>query len=342
MERINKQTVLVCAVMYVVALAGCGGGGGGGGTGLSNTVTGHLGHSPAARSQAASAASATPQEGSVTQSSTVDGNNITEDNIEATATYVGTALRVSVTNQRSGSWGTVSTDDELVRSNNALTGSKTGDSYSERVFGKRVDNGVVLVDIYTDRVNAADTDYMVGGVWVLVPNDVDAVDDVEIGAFIDSPMALTPSSYLRTTATVNYDGDATGLYLGEDNGEVFAGEFLADVDLTASFRPSNPSIEGTVSNFQDVDVSRTVVGPIGNSPTLTLGAANIGNDDGGFFTGTTSGTAALSGESRSFSGKWGGQFFGDEAQRVGGTFGGQTTGTNYDSTFVGAFGAKKE
>ena len=64
--------------------------------------------------------------------------------------------------------------------------------------------------------------------------------------------------------------------------------------------------------------------------------------DSGFFTGDTSTT----GTDSAFTGKWGGQFFGngaaatDHPGSVGGTFGAATA--NGDEGFVGVFGAHRQ
>ena len=75
---------------------------------------------------------------------------------------------------------------------------------------------------------------------------------------------------------------------------------------------------------------------------MTLGSADIGSSNSGFFTGDTSMTF----DGSDFSGKWGGQFYGNGADptdapgSVAGTFGGATA----DGTegFLGTFGAYKQ
>ena len=99
-----------------------------------------------------------------------------------------------------------------------------------------------------------------------------------------------------------------------------------------------------MSNFIELDINRDIVGPVEGAPTLTLGTATIDSTTaGGFFTGDTSGTQRAGGTTYTYSGKWGGEFYGDAAQFVGGTFGGVGTdgGTN-EVNFVGAFGTAKQ
>ena len=341
------SSIRVCALacVFTVVLAGCGGGGGGssgssGSSGLASTLSGNIQGGAAARTQAQTASAATPKEGSVTQSSNVDGSNVTLDQVDATATYSNGRLIVSVANQRSGSWGTISSNDIRLRSN-TLQGTNTGDSYEQRTLGKRVgSNGVAIVDVFTNRLSAANTDYLVGGVWLYFPDD-STTSGVEIGAFVDSPTTPTPTSYLTTSSSASYDGDATGLYVGRDDGGEFVGEFVGDVRLNATFGNS-PSISGSVTNFADIDVTRTIVAPIDGNPTLTMAAATISQTNGGFFTGDTTGRHTVDRQVRNYSGKWGGQFYGPTANAVGGTFGASTRNTNYDLTFIGAFGATRE
>ena len=344
--KLQNQRAVALTLFFAFALSGCGGGGGssGGSTpagpSLENTFVGNV--NPANRAGATrsanTAASATPLRGSVTQSSNVDSSNVTQDQLSATASYSGNTLSVSVTNEVSGSWGTVSSGDVALRANNLMdTGS--GNTYRERMIGKRIGtNGFVVVDTVTDRLSAADTDYLVGGVWLYVPDE--ATPTPVIGAFLDGPDTnLTPAAYLTAEkADATYEGDATGLYLGTDGEETFFGEFVADVELTLDFGTS-PTVSGMVSNVNEIDFARDVRTPIAGNPTLTLGPASVANAaPGGFFSGDTSGSDT---SGIRYTGKWGGQFYGDEAQKVGGTFGGRSD-TNADGvSFVGTFGAQK-
>ena len=108
------------------------------------------------------------------------------------------------------------------------------------------------------------------------------------------------------------------------------------------------------ANFGDGDALGTIEGRLyeftGDGPAsdsydgvvINLGRANIGASDSGFFTGNTSST----GTDSAFTGKWGGQFFGngaaatDHPGSVGGTFGAATA--NGDESFVGVFGAHRQ
>ena len=226
--KLQNQRAVALTLFFAFALSGCGGGGSTpAGPSLENTFVGNV--DPANRAGATrsanTAASATPLRGSVTQSSNVDSSSVTQDQLSATASYSGNTLSVSVRNEVSGSWGTVSSGDVALRANN-LMGTGSGNTYRERMIGKRIGtNGFVVVDTVTDRLSAADTDYLVGGVWLYVPDE--ATPTPVIGAFLDGPDAnLTPAAYLTAEkADATYAGDATGLYLGTDSGSGTDGVF---------------------------------------------------------------------------------------------------------------------
>ncbi len=341
----GQRRFLLSCLVATMALTGCGGGGNGSvsSMNLAPSLTRNIENNPPTMESAQTAAAAIPVEGSVTQSSEVNAaTGVTLDEITAEAEYSNGELQVSVTNGRTSSWDTVGSGDVVFRSND-LTGTNTGDTYRQRTLGKEIGDGGVIVDIFTNRLSDTDTDYLVGGVWLFIPGDADMVDDVEIGAFADGPDAsLTPAAYLQTTGTATYEGDATGVYVGTDVDGAFVGEIVADVALTAALQPTNPTIGGTLTNFAEIDASRSVLTPLAGSPTLTLGTAPIAAAAGGFFTGDTSGTQEVDGTTHTYTGKWGGQFYGSEANLVGGTFGGSTDNQGYQNVFVGAFGAEKQ
>ena len=108
-----------------------------------------------------------------------------------------------------------------------------------------------------------------------------------------------------------------------------------------------PTNLGTISGrIYDADVygvrelgDNFVVREIG--ATLHLGTANIGGPEAGFFTGNTSMTS----DGDTYTGKWGGQFYGNgesdgKPGSVAGTFGAATM--SGDESLLGAFGAYKE
>ena len=195
----------------------------------------------------------------------------------------------------------------------------------------------------------SDTDYLVSGTWLFVP-DGDDLSGLEIGAFADAPDAeLTPASYLTTASSASYRGKGAGLYLEEEvrteSGASVtdrrAGNFDADVTLDATFGDT-PMISGRIENIT-VEAAQNMRIP----DHLTLASSDISKAAGGFFTGDTSAVALKSDgiNTYTYEGKWGGQFYGTEADYIGGTFGASTADNpgneNYKASFIGTFNAYK-
>ncbi len=386
--NINTQRALALALAFFCgfSLAGCGGGGGSGGGGSTARAAPVLPPIPArftrgtlaqqldrvgvvaetqresVREQARTAATATPKAGSITQSSKVDGGNVTLDQIEASAgytsgtTYTGGNLRVSVTNRRSGSWGTVGTADTILLSADITDDFGTLTEALRTVTKQTAGGGTVIVDTFNNRpitLSDTHTDYFVAGMWLFLPPD--ANDDPEIGAFFDSPLTLKPASDLENPRSAKYLGKAYGTFLEvKPNGQTENGYAEADVELTANFG-SNPTIRGELTEVVTLDLGNPVASKIGGRPllgnseatsTLTLGQAAISKVAGGFFSGDTNASGAPDGATYTYSGKWAGQFIGTtvDDSGVGGTFGTTSSGNSdgYELTLIGWFGAEPE
>ena len=183
----------------------------------------------------------------------------------------------------------------------------------------------------TQTISIPDTDFLVGGIWVYVPDDATSVDDFTFGAFVHGEDPYTDSNLMGLTGQYTYTGNATGVY------SVLADErnyfFDADVTLTADFE--DDSTLGTIGGHIDnVSVDDELVE---GDPTLNLGSTNIGATDSGFFKGDTD----MVYEGENYTGKWGGQFFGNDGSNppgsVAGTFGAATSdGAN---SVLGVYGA---
>ena len=183
-----------------------------------------------------------------------------------------------------------------------------------------------------------DADYLAGGIWVRVPADAASVDDYEFGAFVDGNDPFQQANLAGLTGTATYTGEATAVYSHQGNNRNYFVD--ADVSLTADFGDASSlgSISGTVSNV-------TGEGPEADAydgVSVSLGTARIGDADSGFFTGDTS----TSGTDSTFTGKWGGQFYGngaaasDHPGSVAGTFGAATA--DGSESFVGVYGADRQ
>ncbi len=188
---------------------------------------------------------------------------------------------------------------------------------------------------FVPNAGTPDTDYLAGGVWLLVPDDRTSADDYAFGAFVDGNDTFSQSNITALQGTATYEGGATGVYSEKTAESTAIGYFNGDVELTANFGGTSElgTISGSITNFE-VD-GESEVG------TLNLGTANIGSQDSGFFKGSVTGSDA----ERMYVGNWGGQFFGNgesdgKPGSVGGTFGGHSTDDAVN--FVGAFGAHKQ
>ena len=195
--------------------------------------------------------------------------------------------------------------------------------------------GEILIDTYSDHEGGNDTDYLAGGFWLYLPDDAHSSNDYEYGAYISGNDPFQQNNLAGVAGTVQYSGSSTGYFYSPVEEDAL---FLdADVTLTAEFGNGSElgTISGRIHNFEIDDL--TVTG----NPEVTLGSADIGSSNSGFFTGDTSMTF----DGSDFSGKWGGQFYGNGADptdapgSVAGTFGGASA----DGTegFVGIFGAYK-
>ena len=187
----------------------------------------------------------------------------------------------------------------------------------------------------TRTVSTPDTDYLSGGVWLLVPDGATSADDVVFGAFADGSDPFRQSNLQALQGTARYDGTATGVYSDRSGGGAELGYWDGAVALTADF--GTPNSRGTISgSVTDIDVDDERV-----PGSLSLGTAPVGSSNSGFFEGSVSGNV-LGG---TYTGRWGGQFFGNgEADGMPGSVAGTLGGRSMDDTvnFVGTFGAHKQ
>ena len=160
-----------------------------------------------------------------------------------------------------------------------------------------------------------DTDYLVGGVWAVLPESGGAF---EVGAFADGVARLQD---LPTVGMATYTGAANGL--AYEDGSLF--NFKADAAFTADW--GDNSVNGSLTNFNlafdNTSAEAEFRGIVPENFQLDLSAPFFGSDEGdsttyGIFTdgNTTSGS-----DNPGWTGSWGGQFFGDEGSSLAGTFG---------------------
>ena len=208
-----------------------------------------------------------------------------------------------------------------------------------------------------------DTDYMAGGTWWFVPENPEI--PFVFGVFGDTNNPFDEDAgglNIQTlTGRATYQGDAIGSFVATDERLDNVpwqptGFFSAVVNLEANFDAGDDgmgTIRGRVHTptlFNSAGGPLTLKDGTTDAPLpiteLTLGEAAITENAGGFFWGETSGTSIIGDDT--YSGKWGGEFFGkDETSHpegVGGTFGASNASQEEDATvtFIGAFGTYQQ
>ena len=248
-----------------------------------------------------------------------------------TCRYEGAGNNFTFTVREDDGWGCYGADictDGSITIDNFMASNDNGVwTISELPPGAMPVNGI--------RTNALpDTDFLAGGIWVYVPDDATSVDDFTFGAFVHGEDPYDQDNLTALTGEYTYTGDATGVYsvVAEESNYFFD----ADVTLTAKF--DDDSTLGTIGGHIDnVSVDDELVE---GDPTLNLGTADIGGDNSGFFTGDTD----MEYDGESYTGKWGGQFFGNDDSdppgppgSVAGTFGAATS--DGENSVLGVYGA---
>ncbi len=335
-SRVHAVAVAAFALLF---MAGCGGGGsgsvnmappGGDGSGGSGSIsmaqTGLNNLSPAIVAEAsARVADARPRAGSVTQSSNTL-NNVTLDRVSVTVQH-GTG-RNSYSIQNGSSWSISTSDVDPV--------DISSQYWDGQELDRRINGGTISVDVYSDieaptTTSTPNTDYLAAGVWVFYPDGATQFvgeGGVVLGAFGDGSDPFRQSALMALQGTARYAGGATGIY-----SEV--GFWSGNVNLTADFGGQGDlgSIDGSITGIRTGD-ERV-------SGSVSLGTANIGSLDSGFFDGELS--SNLNGVG--LNGRWGGQFFGNsEADGKPGAVVGTLGAASQDRTvgLVGAFGARRD
>lgn len=194
----------------------------------------------------------------------------------------------------------------------------------------REDGSSTFVEYFSDfqksSENDPDTDYMVFGYWMHVPEDAEYQNDVIVGVFADGgdPFAGERLNSLEGTAT--YVGDAGGVYRetrvgGASDGHLLrSAHFSGKATLNANFgfgNAGNGSIEGQIT---DLDFNYT-----GPDEDLSFVLTETSLSD--FMTGDTKAESS----DTDWVGRWGAQFYGN----------GPCAGDSdcYPSSIAGTFGA---
>lgn len=202
-----------CAAACAVVLSGCGGGGSttmppvSDGAAMQGGMQGDLSSVLAGSRQAeiqtatAAAARSTPRQGSVTQSSNATGG-VTTDSVVAAATRSNDRITYSLT----GTIGGQSLDFEG-------SGDASSEGLSQAMISRPAGSGTLHVGIRTNIAAGGDTDWLAGGIWVYLPDDVSDIGDVSFGAFANGGDPFPQDNIAGLTGTATYQGDAAGVYL---------------------------------------------------------------------------------------------------------------------------------
>ena len=210
--------------------------------------------------------------------------------------------------------------------------------------------GKLWLAIDTDISGAGDTDWLATGIWAYAPNDGVATK-YRFGVFADGGDVFATGAVDGLTGSATYTGRAGGVYStvsGTTRSNAF---FEADVSLTADFDATelrgfphlgSGVVSGRVHNF-------VTDAAIPGAPELTLEGTPLGMP--GYAGGAHRGSTSMTFDGATWTGKWGGQFFGNPAAgatgadalpgSVAGTFGAATGSGDTVRSFVGAFGAHR-
>ena len=356
MFRGIRLSALGVTLSALVALHGCGGSGSDDGDDSRSLQGGRTAPGDEVQAARVAAAGAIPKEGSVTQSSDIDGSGVTEDVVEVELTPNGDDgfhVKVMYNGQEA-----VDTEDATAKKGvEYVLDRPKGTQYMERFTysdSKAVEfyrsladgdltgvpAGDLWVDVYTNfgEGDVTEDDYLAGGIWVYIPDDGTA-DDYEFGAFADGAAPYPEADIAGLIGEAEYDGGATGVYSYGTNGGRRNEFFDATVELTADFDDTTLGGVGTIGGRIHTFIIDEE--EVAGDPVLSLNPANF-DDGSNFFTGATSGDF----EGETYTGNWGGQFYNDTNDQTTDDYPGAVAGTfgaaNDDESVVGVFGAYHE
>ena len=337
--------LIIAITLCATFLSGCGGGGGGDG-GMSESQQSLLEVATFVQTEVAEAARSEPISGSVNQSSTgVDQMEVSlrTDGSQVPLDAIFNGVRQDLNDYVQFTPPRQSEPEE---------GSERGVTYTtyslyttEDFDNDPATDTVLLTDIITDKTGSNDTDYLVGGWWLVAPREVTNRNQYKLGVFMDGPDKFDQSNLRGLESTATYIGDVAAAYFASEPADSSAVDAYIAENLSAAFIEGritlsanfgNASELGTISGRADNFVIERTSQPVAGNPILMFNQADIGGSNSGFFKGTTS----MNYKGAQFSGRWGGQFFGNSAGSsypgsVAGTFGGATSDNS--ASFLGIF-----
>lgn len=121
-------------------------------------------------------------------------------------------------------------------------------------LAKQTDDGTVILIAYSD-TGHSDTDYLAGGFWLFVPDDLAHTEGYSGGAFADGNDPFHQENVLALQGTATYRGYAAGMYTLRSIEGFDLNTFEGVVNLTADFGAEDGL--GTVSgSITEVEVDQ--------------------------------------------------------------------------------------
>ena len=204
------------------------------------------------------------------------------------------------------------------------------DGARAREFSRNIPGGALKLVVRSDRADAADTDWLATGMWwtrTTVP------PYSSFGVFADGGDPFSHPRFPSLAGTATYTGAAHGVFSHGASSDVRASTFpgvnvlfSGTASLTADFGDAlaHGSVSGRIYGMKAGD--RYMPG----LPEIALGAASLGRPGAAVYPGFD-GAASLTYAGQTYSGGWGGQFFGNAAA-------GATGAAEHPSSAAGTFG----
>ena len=304
-KKLYQSVIISCLSTFALTLSGCGGGGGGG---TSTDI-------------------APPLTPPVRPTSTITANGISQD-----ATYTASDTAVTSLTDKGVSNGasaalTYYNDDGSIQKIEIKT------PYSTVTWDKTKGDTIDATDVAMVATDAAGanigvvinaTDPKVGWTYQTFGLWETGLDTGRGTVGATSVGAETAASAIPTTGVATFKGVSGGIYLNATGTKdyITASALTADVDFlsrTIDLKTAETTKLDSVTGIPVLDANLNMTGTLRYTPTVNS------------FTGTVASTGGLTGTST-------GQFYGPDAQELGGVF--SLTGAGMEN-YAGGYGAKK-
>ena len=184
-----------------------------------------------------------------------DSRDVGTEAIEATATHDGTKVEFNLVPDRSAPDLLQTLFDELtdgpIESNIPELDGWTGAALSRT---DSTSDMTIHANVYSDITDETDTDYLVLGAWLAVPEDMTETTSL-VGVLVDGSDPFDASSIAGLTDSATYSGPAVGIYEQRTAGsseDVRIGSFVASTELTVDFDSNaGAAVSGTITGFEE-------------------------------------------------------------------------------------------